>query len=41
MKLRFVLWDSGDPLLDSAVVIDNFRFLVEPPTAGTRPLTSG
>lgn len=39
-KLRFLLWDSGDPLLDSTVLLDNFQFLARPPTIGTRPITS-
>jgi hypothetical protein len=28
-RLRFVIWDAGDPMLDSTVLIDNFRFSVE------------
>lgn len=27
IELVFRLWDSGDPLLDSTVLLDNFRFL--------------
>jgi hypothetical protein len=37
ITLRFVLWDSGDPLLDSTVLVDNFRFVATPPESGTRP----
>jgi hypothetical protein len=41
VTLRFVLWDSGDPLLDSTVAIDNFRFLVEASDAPhTAPFTT-
>jgi hypothetical protein len=42
LTLRFRLWDSGDPLLDSTALIDNFQFLaapVEEPSTG--PVTSG
>lgn len=41
--IRFLLWDSGDPLLDSTVVIDNFQwtFESEPPPTTTRPITAG
>jgi hypothetical protein len=40
MTLKFVLWDSGDPLLDSTVVIDNFQWVVEdaPSGAVTTPI---
>jgi hypothetical protein len=40
-KLRFVLWDSGDPLLDSTVLLDNFQFLQTPTATGTMPASSG
>jgi len=44
VTLRFLLWDSGDPLLDSTVLIDNVRFLpddkVTPPEPGTRPISA-
>lgn len=40
-KLRFILWDSGDPALDSTVVLDSLQFLVRPPVTGTKPITSG
>lgn len=34
MTLRFVLWDSGDPLLDSTVVLDNFQWVMKDAPAG-------
>jgi hypothetical protein len=41
-KLRFVLWDSGDPLLDSTVALDHLRFVFADPDAptvvGTKPI---
>jgi hypothetical protein len=37
VDLHIALWDSGDPLLDSTVLLDNFRFLTTPPQPGTRP----
>lgn len=40
IDLRFILWDSGDPLLDSTVVIDDFHFLTTPTRTETRPITS-
>ena len=36
-KLRFALWDSGDPLLDSSVALDALRFIARPPVIGTKP----
>jgi hypothetical protein len=41
VTLRFVLWDSGDPLLDSSVLIDNFQWSLEMPEVGTGPISSG
>jgi hypothetical protein len=41
VTLRFVLWDSGDPLLDSTVLLDNFQWSLEAPEIGTRPITAG
>lgn len=32
VKLRFAIWDAGDHILDSTVLIDNFTFSVEPAT---------
>jgi hypothetical protein len=40
ITLRFALWDSGDPLLDSTVVLDALRFIATPPTIGTRTFTA-
>jgi hypothetical protein len=39
-KLRFVLWDSGDPWLDSTVVLDNLKFVTMSSGPGTKPVTS-
>jgi hypothetical protein len=41
VTLRIVLWDSGDPLLDSSVVIDNFQWSLEMPVVSTGPISSG
>jgi hypothetical protein len=41
ITIRIVLWDNGDPLLDSSVVIDNFQWSPEMPSTGTGPITSG
>ena len=30
IMLRFAIWDSGDPVLDSTVLIDNFKWSLEP-----------
>ena len=30
IALRFAIYDSGDGLMDSTVLIDNFRWLLEP-----------
>lgn len=30
ITLRFAIWDSGDPVLDSLVLVDNFQWSVEP-----------
>ena len=30
ITLLFTVWDSGDPVLDSTVLVDDFRFAVEP-----------
>ncbi len=40
VTLRFVLWDSQDPLLDSTVLLDNFQWSLEAPEIGTRPISS-
>jgi hypothetical protein len=33
--LRFAIWDMGDPILDSTVLIDNFQFSVDEATGGS------
>lgn len=39
ITMRFVLWDTGDPLLDSTVLIDNFQWSLAAPTSpGTSPI---
>jgi hypothetical protein len=35
ITLRFAIWDSGDEILDSTVLIDNFTFSVEPANGTT------
>jgi hypothetical protein len=35
ITLRFAIWDTSDELLDSTVVLDNFRWSVDPTEAGT------
>jgi hypothetical protein len=37
VTLRFAIYDSGDDVLDSSVVIDNFRWLTSAPTVATTP----
>jgi hypothetical protein len=39
ITLRFAIWDMGDPILDSTVLIDNFKFSADDATeAGTKPV---
>jgi len=38
ITLRFAVWDSGDGLLDSTVLIDNFRFDLADASLGTAPV---
>jgi hypothetical protein len=42
--LRFILWDSGDPLLDSTIALDNLHFVFaapdKPTVVGTKPIAS-
>lgn len=38
VTLRFALWDSGDPVLDSSVLIDRFVWSVEEPAVETTPV---
>lgn len=40
-NLRFILWDSADPLLDSSVVLDNFQWSLEDKPVTTGPITGG
>lgn len=38
-KLRFMIWDSGDAIVDSTVLIDGFQWLIQPPSrAFTAPI---
>jgi hypothetical protein len=38
ITLHFAIWDSGDQVLDSTVLIDNFRFELEEGQVGTVPV---
>ncbi len=38
IKLRFGIYDSGDGIFDSTVLIDNFRWLAVPPDVETNPI---
>ncbi len=38
IKLRFAIYDSGDGVLDSTTIIDNFRWLPKAPDVGTNPI---
>lgn len=38
IKLRFAIWDSGDPVLDSTVLIDNFQWSADAPEVETKPV---
>lgn len=38
IKLRFAIWDSGDPYLDSTVLIDNFTWDAKGGEAVTNPI---
>lgn len=38
ITLRFAIWDSGDPFLDSTVLIDGFKWEVDEATVGTTPV---
>lgn len=33
--LRFAIWDTGDQLFDSTVIIDNFQWIIDPTQLGT------
>ncbi|HEY3494063.1 MAG TPA: choice-of-anchor L domain-containing protein, partial [Polyangiaceae bacterium] len=41
ITIRILLWDNGDPLLDSTVVIDNFQWSPMQLPLGTGPISSG
>jgi hypothetical protein len=41
ITISIKLWDNGDPLLDSSVVIDNFQWSVEMLPLGTGPISAG
>ncbi|MBX3130027.1 MAG: putative metal-binding motif-containing protein [Polyangiaceae bacterium] len=41
ITLRFMVWDSGDGILDSTVLLDDFRWSAEAGQLGTRSCTSG
>lgn len=38
ITLLFAIWDSGDAVLDSTVLIDNFKFESDGTTTGTQPI---
>jgi hypothetical protein len=38
ITLLFSAWDSGDGVLDSTVLIDNFKFDVDETSTGTTPI---
>lgn len=38
ITLLFAIWDSGDSVLDSTVLIDNFKFEADGTTTGTQPI---
>ncbi len=38
ITLQFSIWDSGDGVLDSTVLIDNFKFELGQATTGTAPI---
>ncbi|MFO0611753.1 MAG: choice-of-anchor L domain-containing protein [Polyangiaceae bacterium] len=37
ITIQFAIWDAGDGVLDSTVLIDNFRFELEEVPVGTQP----
>jgi hypothetical protein len=41
VTVKIMLWDQGDPLLDSTVVLDNFQWSPEMLPLGTGPISSG
>ncbi|HTJ82998.1 MAG TPA: choice-of-anchor L domain-containing protein [Polyangiaceae bacterium] len=38
ITLHFAIWDSGDGVLDSTILIDNFKFEVDENSVGTTPI---
>jgi hypothetical protein len=38
ITLQFAIWDSGDEVLDSTVIIDNFKFALGEGQVGTQPI---
>ena len=40
ITLRVYIWDSGDGIIDSTVLLDNFRWLDSTPTPPTPPAAS-
>jgi hypothetical protein len=38
ITLHFTIWDSGDGILDSTVIIDNFKFALSQGQVGTEPI---
>jgi hypothetical protein len=38
ITLRFAIWDSGDGILDSLALIDNFNWSIETPVIETKPV---
>jgi hypothetical protein len=35
IMIRFAIWDSGDPVLDSTVLVDNFKWFLDAATGST------
>ena len=38
ITLRYAIWDSGDPILDSVVLVDKFEWSADPPEIKTVPV---
>jgi hypothetical protein len=38
ITLRYAIWDSGDPILDSTVLVDKFEWSADPPEIKTVPV---
>lgn len=41
ITLRFYIWDTGDHLWDSSVLLDNFTWLIDPTSIETKPPDGG